>query len=74
MSAADFGHVPGIDVNPADGRVYVATIAACFSYRSDNRLFWCLIGSRTLWVSPWSGQTTSSPVDTPVMTHRRPWV
>ena len=25
MSAADFGHVHGIDVNPADGRVHVAT-------------------------------------------------
>jgi hypothetical protein len=30
MSAADFGHVHGIGVNPADGRVYVATHRGVF--------------------------------------------
>jgi hypothetical protein len=73
-SAADLSHIHGVGVNPADGRVYVGTHRGVFQL-SEGQLP-VLVSDRvkTSWVSPWSGRTTSSPVDTPVMSHRRPSV
>ena len=72
-SAADLGHIHGIGVNP-DGRVYVGTHRGVFQLSEGQLPVLVSDGSRTSWVSPWSGRTTSSQVDTPVMSHRRPSV